>query len=67
MGRRTARVSVKRCQMPRRGVGGLAISLPADAVDAYLRTHPDRRMRIETAIEHGAIRKIAESEVTEND
>lgn len=45
----------------------MAISLPADAVDAYLRTHPDRRMRIETAIEHGAIRKIAESEVTEND
>ena len=46
---------------------GLVTVLTAEALDAYLRTHPDRRMRIETAIEHGAIRKIAESEVTEND
>jgi hypothetical protein len=67
MGRRTARVSVKRCQMPRRSVGGLAISLTAEALEKHIAAHPGERAWIELAIEHGAIRKIAESEVTEND
>ena len=49
------------------GAVGLVTVLPADALEKHIAAHPGERAWIELAIEHGAIRKIAESGVTEND
>ena len=48
------------------GAVGLVTVLTADALEKHIAAHPGERAWIELAIEHGAIRKIAESEVTEN-
>ena len=62
-----ALVSGERCVMLPGGAVGLVTVLTAEALEKHISAHPGERAWIELAIEHGAIRKIAESEVTEND